>query len=201
MGLKKKATVLIFVTVILMLRMWNLSRTPLDKTVTACWKYALPCWQFDYVLESEEKKHIKIVYKQSAWSEADKQTMCTKNVVTALYEKLLFEPASPYHDYVIDIHFSIVNGAETLEVHNMTAELDSVQIHNGMTSVSLQDIVDCFPYAKELFVDGVNYHDTIRQIKGFDDLQHFSIGLYLSEEEKEYIYSIYPNCVVEDLEE
>ena len=197
----EKTITIIFFMILAGIIIWNASKSPLERIVSSCSQYALPYWKLDYVIENAEEKHIKIVYKQSAWGNADEQVQCTKDTVNALYEKLLENPESAYYDYAMDIHFSIVNGAENVDVYNLTTDLSSVKIRNTMTSMELEEIVECFPFAKELYVDGVDYHDTIEDIQGFEDLKYFNITLYLTEEEKEYISSLYPDCVIEDLEE
>lgn len=196
----EKTITIIFFMILAGIIIWNASKSPLERIVSSCSQYALPYWKLDYVIENAEEKHIKIVYNQSAWGNADEQVPCTKDTVNALCEKLLKDLESSYHDYVIDVHFSIVNGAENLEVYNLTADLSDVRIRNTMTSIALKEIVACFPFAKELYVDGVDYHDTIEDIQGFEDLKYFNITLNLTEEEKEYISSLYPDCVIEDSE-
>lgn len=195
-----KTITVIFFIILAGVIIWNASKSPLERIVSSCSQYTLPYWKLDYVIENIEEKHIKIVYNQSVWGNADEQVPCTKDTVNALYEKLLENPESAYYDYVMDIHFNIVNGAESVDVYNLTTALSNVRIRNTMTSVELEEIVECFPFAKELYVDGVDYHDMIEDIKGFEDLKYFNITLNLTEEEKEYISSLYPDCVIEDLE-
>lgn len=198
---KKKAAVIIIASVALFIIIWNVSKSPLEKKVAACRKYSWPCWKVGYVDEDIEGKHITIVYDDD-WPESSKQNVCIKETCDALYKLLLEDQNSQYRDYVIDIRFRNAGEAESLNIYNLTADLTAVRIHNfSMTSVPLKTIVECFPYARELSVDGVDYHDTIADIKGFEDLEYFYCALYLSKEEKDYIHSLYPDCVIECLEE
>lgn len=200
MKLKKKAAIIIIVAVAIFIIIWNVCKSPLEKKVFACQKYSWPYWKLGSVQENKEEKHIIIVYDRD-WP-GTKKNICIKRTCDALYEKLLENQDSQYCDYSIDIRFRIVGEAETLNIFNMTTDLADVRVHNfSMTCIPLKTIVECFPYASELSVDGVTYRDTITDIKGFENLRYFHYNSGLSKKQKEYISSLYPNCVIECLEE
>lgn len=197
----KKVTIIFIVAVALFIIIFNICKSPLEKKVSACWQYAWPYWKLRYIEEDSEEKYITIVYDRD-WGDIEKENICTKKTCDALYEKLLNSEDSQYQDYVIDVYFTKVNGAESFGICNMTADLSAIKIHNNsMATMPLKTIVEYFPNASELYIEHVDYHNTIMDIKGFERLSHLNWNTLLSKEEKEYIYSLYPNCVIECLEE
>lgn len=105
--------------------------------------------------------------------------------IDALYEKLvdifLYDPDSPWGE-----PFTIHVGDKGQYVYLEIRTLD----------ISFGDIVGRFPEVTELYCGPVLY-GSITEIQGFTDLKKISFTHNLEDEERGYILSLYPDCIIE----
>lgn len=121
--------------------------------------------------------------------------------IDALYEKLvdvfLYDSDSPYQEYDLIMDFDSPWG-ESFTIH-VGDKGQYVNLEIRTSDISFRDVVERFPETTELYCAPVMYN-SIEEIQGLTDLKkiYFS-SQKLSEEEKEYILSLYPNCIIEEL--
>lgn len=165
----------------------------LEKAVISCKEHYSSNWKLDFVKEDVERKHIEVEFEYRH-GEADKKISSIINTQKALTECLLLDENSPWRDYVVDIRFR--NIAEAFAITNITRSQENLTVGVAELRVSLKEIAEQIPEAKILsFYDSV-YYVSMEEIKGFSDLKEIDFGYELSEEEKEYILSLYPECVI-----
>lgn len=118
----------------------------------------------------------------------------------AIYEKLLYvflyDPNSPYQRYDLLVDFSCRWGEHMAILYRDHGQ--SVCLHMSISgrSSSLK-IVERFPEITELYCFGSAYYDNVEELQGFDNLKILCLSQKMTEEDKGYIQSIYPDCYID----
>ncbi len=78
-----------------------------------------------------------------------------------------------------------------------TNNCDVIKLELDGNEIPLKDVVRVFPELNELEGDmkSIKY-DSIEEIAGFENLQTLDLHIKLTEEEKAYILSLYPDCEI-----
>lgn len=132
-------------------------------------KFSLKDYDYDDVLNSISKTCDAIVYT------------------------FLEDPKSQYKNYNLQIVF---NDIDVNFIIYVDGNNQSIDIYNDFYDLSIADIATYFPETEALTFFRFNNVD-IEEIVGFTDLKEISIGRKLTEEEKEYIKSIFPDCYID----
>lgn len=101
-----------------------------------------------------------------------------------------------YASYPLVFFFQKSYRGEMIRV-TCTNNCNTIQIKFDGEKISLKDIVRVFPELNELEGDmkSIKY-DSIEELAGFENLQTLDLHIRLTEEEKEYILSLYPDCEI-----
>lgn len=191
-----KVLVLLF-TVALIVLIREISRSKLEKLVRSCREYYKPCWKLDYVKEDKEQKQIFIRFEyRSHYQERSLQLLNTQKILT---ECLVKDENSQWKDYTVKIAFHHI--ADWFVISNISTNQENLTISSssGFGSgiiIDLKMLAEYLPDAKELKLDSVRY-DSIKEIRGFKNLKRVDFDWGTTEEEKEYILSLFPDCVIE----
>lgn len=196
MSKKKKKIIRLLVllfTIALIIFIREVSRSKLEKLVRSCREYYKPCWKLKYVKEDKEQKQITIYFKyRSHYRERVSRLLNTQKVLTELLVK---EEGSQWRDYTAAIMFEHIG--DQFEISNISANQKSLVIRGSSgLGIDLKTIAESFPDAKELSLFSALY-DSIEEIQGFTDLRRVYFSQGTTDEEKEYILSLFPDCVIE----
>lgn len=99
-----------------------------------------------------------------------------------------------YSSYPIRFDFVRPNLGEYIIVI-CTGNYDMIEIRINASGIQLKDIAKWFPEVNNLDAQPVSY-DSIEEIQGIKDLQSLDLGRDISLEEKKYILSLYPDCII-----
>jgi len=196
MSKKKKRIIkilVLFFTVVLIVFIREASRSKLEKLVRSCREYYKPCWKLAYVKEDKEQKQIRIYFKyRSNYQERGSNLLETQKVLT---ERLFQEEGSQWKDYTIAIMFKHIG--DQFEISNISFNRGNLAIRGSSGfGIDLKTIAKYFPDAKDLTLNSALY-DSIEEIQGFKDLKQVYFTQGTTEEEKEYILSLFPDCIIE----
>ncbi len=200
MSKKKKRiiTVLIlFFAVVFIVFIREVSRSKLEKLVRSCREYYKPCWKLDYVKEDKEQKQIFIRFEyRSHYQERSLQLLNTQKILT---ERLVQDENSQWKDYTVEIAFHDI--ADWFVISNISTNQENLIISSSSgfgsgIKIDLKMIAEYLPDAKELDLHGAHYN-SIEEIQSFRDLKRICFGQGTTEEEREYILSLFPDCIIE----
>ncbi len=196
---KKAITVILSMLLIISaaLLVYFQTRSPLEKAVRSCLDVYYPFWWLSSVKEDAEEKKIDIrfTYKEDMRT-LEERRYSMKEIYEAVADVLLKNEESSYQDYSVDILFD--DTPKRFGIRNITADGQSLGIYEYYIPMQLKKIAEYFPEARVLEMDMTHYDD-IQEISGFSELEYVEFRCYLSEEEKAYIWSLYPDCVIKDL--
>jgi len=200
MSKKKKRIITVLVllfAVVFIVFIREVSRSKLEKLVRSCREYYKPCWKLDYVKEDKEQKKIFIRLEyRSHYQERSLQLLNTQKILT---ERLVKDENSQWKDYTVKIAFQHI--ADWFAIGNISTNQENLIISSSSgfgsgIKIDLKMLAEYLPDAKELKLDSVRY-DSIEEIQGFRDLKSICFGQGTTEEEREYILSLFPDCVIE----
>ncbi len=198
MSKKKKRiiTVLVlFFAVVFIVFIREAGRSKLEKLVRSCREYYKPCWKLAYVKEDNEQKRIEIHFNKYRSNNPEERYSSLLNTQKILTERLIRDENSQWKDYTVDIHFRYI--AEGFTIGNISANQENMEFYSCNSYIPLKVIAEYLPDTKELKLYSA-YYNSIEEIQGFRDLKRICFGQGTTEEEKEYILSLFPDCVIEE---
>jgi len=194
MSKKKKRIITVLVllfAVVFIVFIREVSRSELEKLVRSCREYYKPCWKLAYVKEDNEQKRIEIHFKYR--SNYEERNFCLLNTQKILTERLVQDENSQWKDYTVAIVFHHIG--DFFSIRNISANQENMKVRSCNIYIPLKMIAEYLPDAKEL--DLYTPYDSIEEIQGFRDLKRICFRQGTTEEEKEYILSLFPDCIIE----
>lgn len=110
---------------------------------------------------------------------------------------LLYEEESLYKDYELEIGIFARGPEDQFWVWNITPEMDNIKVLSRQHPTNISMLIESFPGIIRLDIDYPIY-DELNEIEGLENLQSLRFTRGLTQEEIDYILSIYPDCDVSD---
>ena len=149
-------------------------------------------WEIFETHLDDENKEISIYFKDVYSDEGEHVRDTYDAIVKIFYD----EGLGKWKDYTINLKFkSYRSSPETLQIINDNSLQSLAVISSSYTSayiLSIKEIAECFPETKSLSVDEIDEYSDLR---GFDNLKYFEVD-EIDEEEREYVWSLFPECVI-----
>lgn len=118
-----------------------------------------------------------------------------REIYDILTEYMYDKKADKYGGYALEILFYDHTSGRSFWVKK-DINPQNLIIHLDDAPIQLSEIARLFPEAKRLEMSRA-YFDSIEEIQGFENLEYVDFGrTALSEEEKDYILSLYPDCEI-----
>ena len=168
----------------------RLTRNDLEKAVMSCKKYYEPSWKLDNIQEDTEQKYIffKFCYRYKNYGD---RFLCIKNTIENLTNILLEPEDSKWGKYTLRLGFLNVG-----DYFDVIVNEKQLQVTTNM-NISVEKIAELFPDTDVLSLYPARYNSII-EIQGFEDLKEIRFSQGLTDEEKAYVWSLFPNCIIED---
>ena len=142
----------------------------------------------DSVQENAEQKYIYIIFSYR-YKNYEERLDCIKKTKEELTKVLFESEDTKWRGYTIKLGFLNVGDYFDVEV-----KAEDIQIASNM-NISIETIASLFPQAKVLYLYLARY-ESITEIQGFEELIEIRFSQGLKEEEKAYVWSLFPNCMI-----
>lgn len=189
-----KALILMAIVVIIVIvngiSKWE-SRNEIEKMFLGQWKEYSSTWKFAYAEIDPEKKSVLVKFHPRNKVEDRGET--AGKIYNILRSEYLDNPESQYQEYSFWLMFFDPVLGEHLRIAEIVKDSKELYIENYMLEVPLEGLAKGFPQATKLSLHPMRYQD-ITEISGFENLTYLEVSNSLTEEEIEYIRSLFPNC-------
>ena len=163
-------------------------QSALEKQVKSCSEYYNKCWRLDSVQEDVEQKYIYVKFSYR-YKNYEERLHCIKKTKEELTKVLLESEDTKWRGYTIKLGFLNVGDYFDVEV-----KAEDIQITSNM-NISIETIASLFPQAKVLYLYPARY-ESIAEVQGFEELMEIRFSQGLKEEEKAYVWSLFPDCMI-----
>ncbi len=145
-------------------------------------------WEIYSVYVDDEENEISISLGDKTSSAWNRVRSVYDVVMTAFYD----EGLGKWQDYEIKMYFGY---SETyFHIINDSSKQSLVIRINADYKLPVEKAAEYFPETKCLDVNEV---DEYSDLSGFDDLEYLQVN-EIDEEEQEYVWSLFPECIIED---
>lgn len=151
--------------------------------------------KLDYVEVDKESKEIKIKFEHLYGSMEEKYETIEKTY-EAIKQEFLDED-SVYQDYSISMTFTSGGGGQYFSIQGIDGTLDDLRVKGNFFESKIEFYIETFPEVDYLYLSFIEY-DNIEQLNSFEDLKYLYFGCGITEAEKEYILSVFPECYLND---
>lgn len=168
---------------------YKIKQDELTKIVKSCRKCYNECWKLESVHEDTDQRHIIIKFSYR-YKNFEDRFLCIKNTQEKLTSTLLDSEEHKWRDYTIQLGFLNVG-----DYFDVSTNGKQIQIASNM-NVSVEAIAKLFPETTELSLAPACY-STIEELCGFEKLERIYFSQGLTEEEKAFVLTIFPQCFIE----
>lgn len=205
MGKKSKRTssrvlTLIFMLIVGMVGEDYISVDPVLRKVKQLVSECAPSWKLDMYYEEEDENGVKCLHIQ--WRDEPEDNLYVEDmykIYSSLTQYLLEGEEAPYQGWNLRLGFLSTNRARDLVIRGINEKKDNIDLYSN-TGIPVKDLAQYFPEVSSLYLepDFCNkLYESIDEIAGFHNLKYFHIEPGITEEEKETILSIFPDCQVD----
>ena len=192
-----KALILIVVVVIIVVSIGiskRESRNDIEKMFLGRWKEYSSAWKFSRADIYPENKSIIVVFHPR--EKVKNRGEIAGEIYKILRSEYLDNPESQYQEYSFKLNFFDPVVGDHLWIAEIVKDSKELYIENYMLEVPLEGLAKGFPQATKLSLHPMRYQD-ITEISGFENLTYLEVSNSLTEEEIEYVHSLFPNCKVD----
>lgn len=151
-------------------------------------------WEFSHAEIDPEKKSVLVMF--CPLKKVDDRGEAAGRIYDLLRSEYLDNPESKYQEYCFNISFFDQLVGERLWIPEIVKDSKELFIENHMLMVSLEGLAKGFPQATKLSLYPMRYQD-ITEISGFENLTYLETSSSLTDEEIEYIHSLFPDCKID----
>lgn len=155
-------------------------------------------WELDGASIDNERREINITFDLTAGGRIEEKLDNIEDTYRSVL-KCLKEKYIDYSSYSCRIFFTEGGGGKIISFSGTDFESENFGIFTRGTYVKVKDLAEFFPDAAKLtFNYGKKQYDSIDELGGFDNLEYICSGDKFTEEEKEKIYEMFPDCIIDD---
>jgi len=195
----RKALILLAVVIIIVVAIGILKRrshNEIEKFFLDQWKEYSSTWKFSYAEINPENKSVIVVFNPR--EKVKGRGEVAGKIYKILRSEYLDNSESQYQEYSFKLNFFDPVLGESLLISEIVKGTEEVTLENYMLNVPLEDLAKGFPQATKVELYPMRYQN-ITEISGFQNLTYLKVSNSLSDEEIEYIHSIFPNCKVDEI--
>ncbi len=185
---QRKRKILIILTVVLVIAsgVWYFTRSKAERVALSCWWSYHSYWKLDYATQNPDTGEIKVFFEYKNY---DKYHDDWLRSIEKPYRKLV----KKFPDNVVSVTYDCKDA-----LLGFTQESDGLYVYSmqNIERLPVREVAEVFPETKKLC--WYIWHGDIQDIEGFENLESIGISPEITEQERQKIKELFPDCEIFD---